>query len=53
LFGTLFAARTYVREARWENARGGKAGWLPAGRPAATDGQQTVENIEMPAHNAD
>jgi hypothetical protein len=36
LFGTLFAARTYVHEVRWENARGGKAGWLPAGRRAPT-----------------
>jgi hypothetical protein len=32
LFGALFAARTDVYAVRWENARTGKAGWLPAVR---------------------
>jgi superfamily II DNA or RNA helicase len=31
-FGALFAARTDVYALRWENARSGKAGWLPAVR---------------------
>jgi hypothetical protein len=31
-FGALFAARTDVYAVRWENARAGKAGWLPAVR---------------------
>jgi len=32
LFGALFAARADVYAVRWENARTGKAGWLPAVR---------------------
>jgi hypothetical protein len=32
LFGALFAARTDIYSVRWENARTGKAGWLPAVR---------------------
>jgi hypothetical protein len=32
LFGALFAARTDAHAIRWENARTGKAGWLPAVR---------------------
>jgi hypothetical protein len=32
LFGALFAARTDIYAVRWENARSGKAGWLPAVR---------------------
>jgi hypothetical protein len=32
LLGALFAARTDVRAVLWENARTGKAGWLPAVR---------------------
>lgn len=31
-FGQLFAARTDIYAVRWENARTGKAGWLPAVR---------------------
>lgn len=31
-FAALFAARTDVYAARWENVRAGKAGWLPAVR---------------------
>lgn len=31
-FGELFAARTDIYAVRWENARTGKAGWLPAVR---------------------
>lgn len=30
LFGKLFAARTDIYAVRWENARIGRAGWLPA-----------------------
>lgn len=30
LFGKLFAARTDIYAVRWENARTGRAGWLPA-----------------------
>lgn len=32
LFSALFAARTDVYALRWENARTGKAGWMPAVR---------------------
>ena len=32
LFGALFAARTDIYAVRWENARTGRAGWLPAVR---------------------
>jgi len=31
-FGALFAARTDIYAVRWENARTGRAGWLPAVR---------------------
>lgn len=31
-FAALFAARTDIYATRWENARAGKAGWLPAVR---------------------
>ena len=32
LFAALFAARTNIYAARWDNVRAGKAGWLPAVR---------------------
>ena len=43
-FAALFAARTDVYAVRWENARTGKSGWMPAvarrlaqGRPPRRD----------------
>ena len=37
-FRTLFAARTDVYAVRWENARSGKSGWMPAVRVAGARG---------------
>jgi len=39
LFGALFAARTDIYAVRWQNARTGRAGWLPAVRGGGVDGK--------------
>jgi hypothetical protein len=49
LFGALFAARTDVHAARWENTRTGKAGWLPAVRGGWRKGTPCgTQIIELP-----
>ena len=48
LFGALFAARTDVYAIRWENARSGKAGWLPAVRGGWRKGVPHAERDYLP-----
>jgi hypothetical protein len=48
LFGALFAARTDVHAVRWENARTGKAGWLPAVRGGWRKGTPHAERDYLP-----
>ena len=48
LFGALFAARTDVYAVRWENARTGKAGWLPAVRGGWRKGVPQAEREYLP-----
>jgi superfamily II DNA or RNA helicase len=48
LFGALFAARTDVYAVRWENARAGKAGWLPAVRGGWRKGVPHAEREYLP-----
>jgi hypothetical protein len=48
LFGALFAARTDVYAIRWENARSGKAGWLPAVRGGWRKGIPHAERDYLP-----
>jgi len=48
LFGALFAARTDIYAARWENARTGRAGWLPAVRGSWRKGVPHAERDYLP-----
>ena len=48
LFGALFVARTDVYAVRWENARRGKAGWLPAVRGGWRKGVPHTERDYLP-----
>ena len=48
LFGALFAARIDVYAVRWENARSGKAGWLPAVRGGWRKGIPHAERDYLP-----
>ncbi|MGO9217962.1 MAG: TOTE conflict system archaeo-eukaryotic primase domain-containing protein [Streptosporangiaceae bacterium] len=48
LFGALFAARTDVYAVRWENARTGKAGWLPAVRDGWRKGVPHAKREYLP-----
>jgi hypothetical protein len=48
LFAALFAARTDVYAIRWENARSGKAGWLPAVRGGWRKGVPHAERDYLP-----
>ncbi len=48
LFGALFAARTDVYAIRWENARSGKGGWLPAVRGGWRKGVPHAERDYLP-----
>ncbi len=48
LFGALFAARTDAYAVRWENARTGKAGWLPAVRGGWRKGVPHAEREYLP-----
>ncbi len=48
LFGALFAARNDVHAVRWENARTGKAGWLPAVRGGWRKGTPHAERDYLP-----
>jgi hypothetical protein len=48
LFGALFAARTDVYAVRWENARTGKTGWLPAVRGGWRKGIPHAERNYLP-----
>jgi superfamily II DNA or RNA helicase len=47
-FGQLFAARRDVYALRWENARTGKAGWLPAVRNGWRKGVRHEERDYLP-----
>jgi superfamily II DNA or RNA helicase len=47
-FGQLFAARRDVYALRWENARTGKAGWLPAVRNGWRKGLRHEERDYLP-----
>jgi hypothetical protein len=47
-FGRLFAARTDIYAARWENARTGRAGWLPAVRGGWRKGVPHAEQEYLP-----
>jgi superfamily II DNA or RNA helicase len=47
-FGALFGARTDVYALRWENARTGKAGWLPAVRGGWRRGVRHEEREYLP-----
>ena len=48
LFGALFAARTDIYAVRWENARSGRAGWLPAVRGGWRKGVPHAEREYLP-----
>ena len=48
LFGALFAARTDIYAVRWENARTGRAGWLPAVRGGWRKGVPHAERDYLP-----
>jgi superfamily II DNA or RNA helicase len=47
-FGQLFAARRDIYALRWENARTGKAGWLPAVRNGWRKGVRHEERDYLP-----
>jgi hypothetical protein len=47
-FGALFAARTDIYAVRWENARTGSAGWLPAVRGGWRRGVPHAEREHLP-----
>ena len=47
-FGALFAARTDIYAVRWENARTGRAGWLPAVRGGWRKGIPHAEREYLP-----
>jgi superfamily II DNA or RNA helicase len=47
-FGALFAARTDIYAVRWENARTGSAGWLPAVRGGWRKGVPHAEREYLP-----
>jgi superfamily II DNA or RNA helicase len=47
-FGQLFAARRDIYALRWENARTGKAGWLPAVRNGWRKGLRHEERDYLP-----
>jgi len=47
-FGALFAARTDIYAVRWENARTGKAGWLPAVRGGWRKGVRHEDRDYLP-----
>ncbi len=48
LFGAMFAARTDIYAVRWENARAGRAGWLPAVRGGWRKGVPHAERDYLP-----
>jgi len=48
LFSALFAARTDIYAVRWENARTGRAGWLPAVRGEWRKGVRHGEREYLP-----
>jgi hypothetical protein len=48
LFGALFAARNDVHAVRWENARTGRSGWLPAVRGGWRKGTPHAERDYLP-----
>jgi hypothetical protein len=48
LFGALFAARADIYAVRWENARTGKGGWLPAVRGGWRKGVPHAEREYLP-----
>jgi hypothetical protein len=48
LFGALFAARTDIYATRWENARTGQKGWLPAVRGGWRKGVPHGERDYLP-----
>ena len=48
LFGALFAARTDLYALRWENARTGKAGWLPEVRGGWRKGVRHEDRDYLP-----
>ena len=47
-FGALFAARTDIYAVRWENARTGQKGWLPAVRGGWRKGVPHAERDYLP-----
>src|SRR4030088_149265 len=47
-FGQLFTARTDIYAVRWENARTGKAGWLPAVRGGWRHGARHEDRDYLP-----
>lgn len=47
-FGELFAARSDIYAVRWENARTGKAGWLPAVRGGWRKGVRREDRNYLP-----
>ncbi|MGE5289985.1 MAG: TOTE conflict system archaeo-eukaryotic primase domain-containing protein [Micromonosporaceae bacterium] len=47
-FGALFGARTDVYAVRWENARSGKSGWMPAVRGGWRKGIPAAEREYLP-----
>jgi hypothetical protein len=47
-FANLFAARPDVYAVRWENARTGRAGWVPAVRGGWRKGRPTAEREYLP-----
>jgi superfamily II DNA or RNA helicase len=47
-FGELFAARTDIYAVRWENARTGRAGWLPAVRGGWRKGVRHEDQKYLP-----
>ena len=47
-FGALFTARTDIYAVRWENARSGKAGWLPAMRGGWRKGVRHEDRNYLP-----
>jgi hypothetical protein len=47
-FGALFSARTDVYAIRWENARSGKSGWMPAVRGGWRKGIPAAEREYLP-----
>lgn len=47
-FGALFAARTDVYAIRWENARSGKSGWMPAVRGGWRKGIPAADREYLP-----